>query len=295
MELWSQYRDDVKESHEASRLMTRLEETKGEFEGKIKGAVNEFSRELNLNPDKAAKFADKLLHLVADMQKENIKHAKVLLDHLVSAGKKGQSLEKHLDKEMLKDIEHEAKNIEKDVADGMALEDLKHLPDGALPDGDASESEDKEDSEDPLKDMLEGFFSVFDDHEQEFGGKVRENFNKGGAVYDQLKALHTKITEGKDHPPSEEEVAEELDKIDLASVGAPLGSGRVLQINDIVEELVLIPKVPHEELHSLEKKWRAGELDSVTLFTKLQELHDKGVIPSGWLQMGVNRQEKGLE
>merc|ERR1712072_756718 len=84
----------------------------------------------------------------------------------------------------------------------------------------------EEEQDDPLKAVLEGFFFVFNDYESEFGGKVRENFEKGSPVYDQLKELQAKIL--SDKPPSEEEVQNDFDKIDLVSVGAGLGSGRIL-------------------------------------------------------------------
>merc|ERR1712039_692074 len=128
------------------------------------------------------------------------------------------------------------------------------------------------------KAVLEGFWFIFNDYEREFSGKVLDAFRGGHAVYTQLQALYSKIT--GENPPSEDEVAEEL------------GSGRVLPVDDIVEELVLLPKVPHAELTALEKAWRKGDKDSVTVFTQLQEWHQAGVVPSGWLQMGVNEQEK---
>merc|ERR1719261_1338396 len=49
MELWSQYRDDVQESHEARTLLKHLDASYGEFQGKFQGAVTEFAAELNLN------------------------------------------------------------------------------------------------------------------------------------------------------------------------------------------------------------------------------------------------------
>ena len=55
---------------------------------------------------------------------------------------------------------------------------------------------------------------------------------------------------------SEGEVAEALDKIDLESVGAGLGSGRVLPARDIVEELLMIGIIPFTELHELEEALR---------------------------------------
>lgn len=277
MELWSQYRDDVQESHEASRLLKQLDSTYGEFQGKFQGAVNDFAKDLNLNPEKTTKFADQILKLVSSMQQDNVKHAKHLLDHLVTSGKQGAALEKHVEKEMIKEVKEEAQHIKEE---GSAPEDLK-LDVGALnATGEA----------DPLKATLEGFWFIFNDYEKEFAGKVLEAFKGGHKVYGELQALYAKLT--GENPPSEEEVAEELDKIDLTSVGAGLGSGRVLPVDDIVEELVLLPKVPHEQLIALEKAWRKGDKDSVSVFSELQEMHQKGVVPSGWLQMGVNEQEK---
>lgn len=146
---------------------------------------------------------------------------------------------------------------------------------------------------DPLKDMLKGFFETFRDFEREFKGKARKEMKVGHPVYDQIKKLHEKVT--GENPPSEEDIQAELDKIDLTSVGAGLGSGRVLPVADVVEEIYLIPKVPFEKLNKLEKKWKKGDVDSVDLFEQLQELHEKEQLPSGWLQGGVDQLEKDEE
>jgi len=67
-----------------------------------------------------------------------------------------------------------------------------------------------------------------------------------------------------------------------------------LPVGDIVEEIFLIPHVPYKILTELEEKWKTGKVDSVVVFEKLEELHDKNKIPSGWMQMGVDNEE-GLE
>jgi len=271
MELWSQYRDDVQESREASILLKHLEASYGEFQGRFQTAVNELAQELNLPQERSAKFADRILHLVTDMQQDNIKHAKHLLDHLVNSGKKGKQLEKHVDKEILKNAEGEKQKI----ADEGLPEEPEDVPEG---------------EKDPLKDILKGFWFTFADYDKEMGTKVRENFKKGGPVYDQIKALQSKLT--SETPPSEEEIGLELDKIDLASVGAPLGEGRILPPADIVEELFLIPQVPFEKLRDLKKQYESGKKDTLSVFSQLEEWHEKNLIPSGWLQMGVNEEEK---
>merc|ERR1712217_242768 len=112
MELWSQYRDDVQESHEASRLLKQLDATYGEFQGKFQGVVNTFAKSNNLPADKTTAFSDQILKLVSSMQQDNVKHAKHLLDHLASSGKQAEKLEKH---------------IEEDLKDGILPEDLKEF------------------------------------------------------------------------------------------------------------------------------------------------------------------------
>merc|ERR1712083_1103440 len=92
-------------------------------------------------------------------------------------------------------------------------------------------------------------------------------------------------------PPNEDEIGEALDGMDLLTVGINMDSGRSLPGVDIVEELVLIPKIPHTELSALEQAWRKGEKESVTVFEKLTEWHQQGLVPSGWLQAGVRNEE----
>merc|ERR1719284_619298 len=112
MELWSQYRDDGQESHEATRLLATLNASYTQFKPKLEVAVNDVARDMGLNTDRAGKFADKILHVVADMQKDNMAHAKKLLEHLVKAGKKGERLERHIEKEMIAEIREEEKHVQ---------------------------------------------------------------------------------------------------------------------------------------------------------------------------------------
>lgn len=271
MELWSQYRDDVQESKEAQILLKQLESSSDQFKDKFQSAVNELAQELNLPQDRSAKFADKILHLVADMQADNVKHSKHLLDHLVNAGKRGKALEKHVDKDIVKNAVEERKRMQ---TEGAA-------------------SDEPEGEKDPLHAMLKGFWTTFSDYEGEFGGKVRTNFMSGSPIYDQVKELHAKVL--SDTPLPESEISTELDKIDLGSAGAPLGAGRVLPAADIVEELALIPVVPFEELKKLKKDYDSGKKDAVTVFARVEELHSQNLVPSGWLQLGVDEDEKEEE
>merc|ERR1719401_1830588 len=78
MELWSQYRDDILESNEAKALLSRLDSSYQDFTSKYQGATEGFAQEIGINQAKAQKFADKILHMVADMQSDNMKHAKRL-------------------------------------------------------------------------------------------------------------------------------------------------------------------------------------------------------------------------
>mmetsp|Transcript_52647 Transcript_52647/g.137147 ORF Transcript_52647/g.137147 Transcript_52647/m.137147 type:complete len:382 (-) Transcript_52647:112-1257(-) len=283
MELWSQYRDDVQESREATRLMATLNASYTQFKPKLEVAVNDVAKDMGLNTDRASKFADKILHVVADMQKDNMAHAKKLLEHLVKAGKKGEKLERHIEKEMLAEIREEEKHVEEDVAEGIA-DEVEGGDVASLKGASANITE-----QDPLKVVLRGFWETFDDYEREFSGSVRDNFRKGHSVYEELQTLWGKI-QGP-NPPSEEEVGAALEKIDLASVGAPLGEGRILPVNDIVEELVMVPRIPYKELAQLEMEWKTGKSDSVTVLSKLQQMHTAGKVPSGWLNQGAVRQE----
>merc|ERR1711920_949031 len=83
-----------------------------------------------------------------------------------------------------------------------------------------------------------------------------------------------------------------LDAIDLNAVGAGLGSGRVLPAHDIVEELYLVPKIPHEKLEQLEKDWRSGKKATDAVFKVLAELQAQELIPSGWIRKGIDREEE---
>lgn len=277
MELWSQYRDDIQESYEAQSLLRSLDTSYTQFQGKFHSVVSDVAAELNLNPVKAAKFADKILHIVADMQQSNVKHAKHLVDHLVAAGKKSVALEKHVDSEIMKEVTEEAKHIEEDAKEGIEVGGVDGINATNLAEAD------------PLKELLEGFWRTFQDYEGEFKGKVRETLKEGHPVYGQIKDLYEKMK--SDTPPSKEELVVALETIDLASVGAGLGSGRVLPAEDVVEEIALIPKIPHKELEALENEWRSGQQKSILVFEQLYKWHEQNLIPSGWLQMGVNQEE----
>mmetsp|Transcript_21251 Transcript_21251/g.61352 ORF Transcript_21251/g.61352 Transcript_21251/m.61352 type:complete len:388 (-) Transcript_21251:103-1266(-) len=282
MELWAQYRDDIQESHEAHSLLKSLSASYDLLQPKLQSMIEEASKELNLNTDKAHALADKILHLVADMQKDNLKHAKHLVDHLVKAGKRGATLEKHMEREILHEVKEEERHIEEDGREGYGHEG--YGAEGSAPEG-GNATED-----DPLHATLEGFWYIFNDYEKEFSGKPREVLKEGNAIFKQLTDLHAKIQ--SPDPPPEEEIITTLDAMDLASVGAGLGSGRTLPASDIVEELAMIPKIPFKELAALEKAWRKGEKDSITVFAELSEWHSKAVVPSGWLQVGVDKEEE---
>lgn len=290
MELWSQYHDDIKESQEGQKLLAEVKTSMTLLQGKLKGAIDESTQEFNLNPQKAAKFADKLIHIVAAAQEENLKHTKHLVDHLVKAGKKSVHLEKFVDKQIHQEVVEEEKREKEDKKDGIdvGVHEAHQVPDAK---GSASSKDAESEEEDPLKELLEGFFRTLKDHQAEFPEKVRAKMKDGNPAYDKLKDLHGRI-KAEDSILGEEDVIAELEKIDLASVGAELGSGRVLPPADIVEELSLVPKIPIKKLEKLERAWRKGSTDTMDIFEQLNELHTLGQIPSGWLQMGVNEAEQ---
>merc|ERR1712203_29858 len=111
--------------------------------------------DLTLQPDKARALADKVLTLAAKLQDKNLKSAKYLVDHLIKGGKKGAALQKHSEKEALKQMKEEKARMEDD-ADAAATAEQG-----------ADEPEDE-----PLKQMLQGFWDTFKDYEREFAGKA---------------------------------------------------------------------------------------------------------------------------
>lgn len=157
----------------------------------------------------------------------------------------------------------------------------------------AEEKRRDEDEDDPLKEMLKGFFDVFEDFEREFSGDARKKLVPGNHEFEQIKALQAKMMQ--ENPPSEEELQVELDKIDLKNVGAPLGAGRVLALIDLVEELSMIGTIPHKKIHKLEKQWHSGKMESVAVFEQIQEMHEQHLVPTGWLQLGVDEAEQEEE
>merc|ERR1712039_610008 len=88
-----------------------------------------------------------------------------------------------------------------------------------------------------------------------------------------------------------EEITKKLDEIDLAAVGAGLGEGRVLVPIDIVEELYLVPKIPHDRLSKLQQAWESGKKNADLVFEELLELQSSGLIPGHWMDMGVEKEE----
>lgn len=277
MELWSHYHEDIEESKEAMHLVRNLNKSYIEFQGNLQDSVKEFASELHLKDDMAASVADRILRLVAELQQNNSKNSQHLVGHLIQSGRKAAPLEKNAHKKALEEVKEEA---ERDEGDESA--------------GDAIHPDEDDEKENPLKDMLEGFWATFKDYEREFSGKVREALSEpGNKVYQQIKALRDRMA--TEEGLSEEDVMKGLDAIDLTSVGAGLGEGRVLPAHDIVEELYVVPKIPHAKLESLEKDWRSGKKETDVVFRALIELESQELIPSGWMQQGVDREEEGDE
>merc|ERR1712226_1817918 len=150
-----------------------------------------------------------------------------------------------------------------------------------------------EKEDDPLKEMVEGFFVTFNEFEREFTAAVKAKFQDGNPVFEQVKKLYGKIKAME--ALGEEVITDELTKIDLASVGARVESANNLPAADFVETLALVPKIPSKNLAQMETSWRRGETDTMDIFEQLSDMHERGVIPAAWLQMGVNQQQKEEE
>jgi len=145
--------------------------------------------------------------------------------------------------------------------------------------------------EDPLEEVLDGFFTAFDNFETGFGGKVRASVEKGdNKTYDQLKALQAQMA--SDAPPALEDVQAGFDKMGLGKEELEQrGIFRGQQWADLVDELTLAPKIPTGRLKELKKSWRDGGKDSVSVLAELTGMHEKKEVPSGWLHMGADHDE----
>jgi len=286
MELWSQYRDDARESSEAARLMDRLNKSYDDFMPKFKLAVDDVANEMSFNPDTAAKITDKILHVAADMQTDNVKHAKLLLDRLVNKGKKSQRLEKHVKKEMLAGIAEESKYIDEDYIDEL-FDDDEDIDEAWLQLHGASANTTEKD---PLKAIIQGFWDAFDNHELKFGGKLRQNSESAeGSVRAKIEALFFKT-----HGPnalSQDEIKEQLMKIDLEGVGLLMDTDGARDIEDVMEELYFAPEIPHQQLAELKLQWQSGKRNSVSVLNELEHLDMMGSIPGCWLRLGVEKKE----
>ncbi|CAK0822099.1 unnamed protein product, partial [Prorocentrum cordatum] len=281
MELWAQYRGDVQESREASRLMAALQNSYTDFKPQLQAAVADVAKETGLNPDKAADFADRILHVVADLQNDNVAHAKKLVDHLVKEGTKGGKLERRAEEHLLSQVTEEVDHIGEDRRAGIAQE----VEDASVGAGGAGAMEPAgADELDPLRAVLQGFWSAFEDYEVAFGGKIRQSFQNGSPLYKELAGLQHKIATWKVFPPTEQDVVRKLDSLGLPREGL---RGGLLTAKEVVEELVMVPVVPSAELAGLQVKWKAGKMGSVPVLRRLLELRNKSMLPSSWLQQGI--------
>ncbi|CAK0824734.1 unnamed protein product, partial [Prorocentrum cordatum] len=249
--------------------------------GAGQAAVADVAKETGLNPDRAADFADRILHVVADLQNDNVAHAKKLVDHLVKEGTKGEKLERHAEEHLLAQVAEEVDHIGEDMQAGIAQE----VEDASVGAGGAGAMEPADaDERDPLRAVLQGIWSAFEDYEVAFGGKIRQSFQNGSLLYKELAGLQHKIATWKIFPPTEKDVIRKLESLGLSSEGL---RGGMLSAKEVVEELVMVPVVPSAELAGLQVKWKAGKVGSVPVLRRLLELRNKSMLPSSWLQQGI--------
>ncbi|CAK0824735.1 unnamed protein product, partial [Prorocentrum cordatum] len=170
--------------------------------GAGQAAVADVAKETGLNPDRAADFADRILHVVADLQNDNVAHAKKLVDHLVKEGTKGEKLERHAEEHLLAQVAEEVDHIGEDMQAGIAQE----VEDASVGAGGAGAMEPADaDERDPLRAVLQGIWSAFEDYEVAFGGKIRQSFQNGSLLYKELAGLQHKIATWKIFPPTEKD------------------------------------------------------------------------------------------
>merc|ERR1712151_1001834 len=173
MELWAQYRDHIEESREAKSLLKSLAASNEKLHTELKSTI------------KDRRLADKVLHLVADNQQDNLKHTKHLLDHIVAQGKRGAIMEKHVAREIRQEMTREEQRVNDD----------DKSPDVQLDDHDPRFSLGSEvgKPKDPLKETLEGFWHTFHDYKAEFGSTVRDTLKNGHPKYEQITELYKRL------------------------------------------------------------------------------------------------------
>merc|ERR1740138_1818258 len=138
---------------------------------------------------------------------------------------------------MAHELKEEQKHMKDDVKDGIDATAPIREDQGPTPvTPDPTE-------EDPLRDVLTGFFASFDEHERRFKGRPHENLKDGHPVYEQVKALHERI-----HDMLEEDLQAEINKVDLAGEDITTEIQAALPLPDLVEEITLMPKIPDDKL-----------------------------------------------
>merc|ERR1719506_258439 len=95
---------------------------------------------------------------------------------------------------MLQEAKEEKKHLEEDKKAGIEVTPPPPKPedkDRKKPKSAKAIAE--QDEEDPLKEVLTGFFFTFNDFEREFEGEPRKKMHDGNPVYEQIKTLYGKV------------------------------------------------------------------------------------------------------
>merc|ERR1712232_1214096 len=83
----------------------------------------------------------------------------------------------------------------------------------------------------------------------------------------------------------------EFDQMGLGKGELDKRGMRIQQWGDLVDELMLAPKIPIDQLKNIEKAWQTGSKDSVSVLAEVTGMHERKEVPAGWLHQGADHDE----
>mmetsp|Transcript_46400 Transcript_46400/g.131219 ORF Transcript_46400/g.131219 Transcript_46400/m.131219 type:complete len:358 (+) Transcript_46400:55-1128(+) len=269
MELWSHYREDIRESHEAQTLLRNLNASYDDFKFQLQGTMLRAAKDLGLTSDEASLLTETALQIVADHRHRNMRQTRDLVDHLVSVGQKGSRLQQHLDDEVARDMREETRHIvehDEDMDWRGSPEDVK------------------------LSAIVNGFFETYREYLSDFSIAIH-SLHEGSDVYVQLMDMHARAEEGR-----EDGIEPFLDSLHRQQVIPRFTRGAntfMRTLSEFLGVLLMTPRVPHEQLSALEEEWDANTRDPYSVLTQLHEWEVEGRVPGYWLERTMATFEEG--
>jgi len=258
MELWTHFRDDVRDSREALQLMDSLNSSLDELSVKLQTTIGKMARNFGLPQDKASILADTTVSLMAEQRQESIRHARGLLGHLLREGGGAEA-----------------------AAGG------SRRPGGG--EGGLSPAARQEGE---LRELVGGFWQAHAAFQRHFAPARVKLVQGGGPLNKQLRDLRASLQggelSGQEADAAQRRVADSLglslDHEDLAFLKSPA---------DLLEVLLALPAFPTQELARLQSQWSPapgseGSGDPYALLSLLHDWRARGRLPAPWLEHALS-------